>query len=87
MVNLKDKHNRTPLHLSASNGNDDIEGLNIIRAFIADQSLNDYLNAAVDNYEYDDHHDNHEENQENIDPKSRYAQIYFTKRHIEKFYT
>ena len=24
MVNLKDKHNRTPLHLSASNGNDAI---------------------------------------------------------------
>ena len=56
------------------NAETDMDGFNLIQKFLADQSLNDYYNAAVDAAE-NVHPKNSEafdeQNQENIDPNSR----------------
>ena len=67
--------------------NEDINGLDFIRAFVQNQKLNDYYNKAVYEAEKTDDSDDHKENQENTDPNSRYVvPIYFLKRQIGKLH-
>ena len=82
-------------HRDDENEQVDRDPLNFINTFMANQKLNDYLNAAVEaeidddenvsNWNHNDH-DNceNDQNQENINPNSRYVQNLFTKMTLKK---
>ena len=84
-INMNTKSDHTFNEHAESNIGDDMDGFDFIQKFIANEKLNDYLNAAIENY---DNQEN-EQNKENIDPDSGYVcatNYFYLKDLLKKFH-